>query len=122
MLTDNLVNYITDKMVEKYELEGFKKIAVVNNETIFSIKLRTESSLMTMELKFKQNEIPKVLFLECLNDYRREQVSLSEFLAQYNDIKDFGGDDVETDIELCIKRAMNGKLQFVDAETGEVLK
>lgn len=121
MITDNVVNYIQDRMTKKYELDGFKLVGKTVNEKSLIYKLRPINSLMDMELKFKVGDIPKVIFQECLTDYQRSQMNLNEFLFEYGNIEDFGGDDIEADIDLCIKRVMDGKLKFTDEETGEVL-
>lgn len=121
MITDNVVNYIQDRMTKKYELDGFKLVGKTVNERALIYKLRPINSLMDMELKFKVGDIPKVIFQECLTDYQRSQMNLSEFLYEYGNIEDFGGNDIEADIDLCIKRVLDGKLQFVDEETGEAL-
>lgn len=122
MITDNVVNYIQDRMVKKYELESFKLIGKTVNEKVLIYKLRPINSLMDMELKFKVKDIPDIIFLECLTDYQRQEVSLSEFLIEYHNIEDFGGNSIEDDIKLCIERAMDGKLKFINTDTGEVLK
>lgn len=122
MITDNVVNYIQDRMVKKYDLESFKLIGKTVNEKALVYKLRPINSLMDMELKFKIKDIPEIIFLECLTDYQRQEVSLSEFLIEYHNIEDFGGNSIEDDIKLCIERAMDGKLKFINTDTGEVLK
>lgn len=122
MITDNVVNYIQDRMVKKYDLEGFKLIGKTVNEKALVYKLRPINSLMDMELKFKIKDIPEIIFLECLTDYQRQEVSLSEFLIEYHNIEDFGGNSIEDDIKLCVERAMDGKLKFINTDTGEVLK
>lgn len=122
MITDNVVNYIQDRMVKKYDLESFKLIGKTVNEKVLVYKLRPINSLMDMELKFKIKDIPEIIFLECLTDYQRQEVSLSEFLIEYHNIEDFGGNSIEDDIKLCIERAMDGKLKFINTDTGEVLK